>query len=124
MEIRFVTRGEGQALALMCQRGPELGAAALAAAAPFGNRLPGMTALYRFTGAEGQIFDAPIASDAPFRRIVFIGIGESEPSPLGHERWAAHAVKRVLATGIESLVLQAESKGVETACHAAIGARL
>ncbi|MEQ1493419.1 MAG: hypothetical protein ABL932_23025 [Terricaulis sp.] len=89
MEIRFVTRGEGQALALMCQRGPELGAAALAAAAPFGNRLPGMTALYRFTGAEGQIFDAPIASDAPFRRIV-----------------------------------QAESKGVETACHAAIGARL
>ena len=64
-----------------------------------------------------------------FARVLVIGVGKADAADgMAVERWAGHAVKRMLTSGAEKLVLQPDAlPGVskaEAGAHAAMGARL
>jgi leucyl aminopeptidase len=70
---------------------------------------------------------APEGIDFP--RVLVIGVGKAEAADgMSVERWAGHAVRRVLTSGAEKLVLQPDAlpavTKAEAGAHAAMGARL
>jgi leucyl aminopeptidase len=83
----------------------------------------------RFTGQAGQVADILAPEGLDYGRVLVIGVGKIEAADaMAVERWAGHAVKRTLTSGVERMVLQPDAlPGVskaEAGAHAAMGARL
>jgi leucyl aminopeptidase len=129
MDIRFVSAGGGDVVAVMATEGGELLAAGKALDGAAGGRIGKAMKAANFKGATGQVADVLAPDGIDFARVLVIGIGKVEGADgMAVERWAGHAVKRVLTSGAEKLVLQPDAlPGVskaESGAHAAMGARL
>ncbi len=129
MDIGFVTAGGGDVVAVMATEGGELLDAAKALDAASGGRIAKAVKATRFTGGAGQVVDVLAPDGVDFSRVLVIGVGKADAADgMAVERWAAHAVKRVITSGAEKLVLQPDAlPGVskaEAGAHAAMGARL
>ena len=129
MDIRFVTAGSGDVVAVMASEGAQLMAAGQALDTASGGRIGKAMKAARFTGGAGQVVDVLAPEGVDFARVLVIGLGKPDGADgLAVERWAGHAVKRVLTSGAEKLVLQPDSlptvSKADAASHAAMGARL
>ena len=129
MEVRFVNEIRGDAVVLMAVEGGALTTAAHALDGRLNGAISRAAQAARFTGAAGTAFEILAPTGVETSRIVVIGLGPVEKiEPLSVERWAGHAIRRLLTSGIEKLVLVADGhKGVtaaESAARAANGARL
>jgi len=129
MDIRFVTAGGGDAVAVMAGEGATLLDAGKALDKAANGRLVKAMAAARFTGGAGQVADILAPEGLDFARVLVIGVGKLDAADgMAVERWAGHAVKRTLTSGAEKLVLQPDAlPGVSKAdagAHAAMGARL
>ncbi|HRP10160.1 MAG TPA: leucyl aminopeptidase [Terricaulis sp.] len=129
MDIRFAPAASGDVVAVMAGDGAALLPAAEALDKAAGGRLTKAMAAMRFTGAAGQVADVLAPEGVDFARVLVIGIGKLDAADgMAVERWAAHAVKRVLTSGAEKLVLQPDALGgvskADAGAHAALGARL
>ena len=129
MDIRFVTAGSGDVVAVMASEGAQLMAAGQALDTASGGRIGKAMKAARFNGGAGQIVDVLAPDGVDFARVLVIGLGKPDGADgLAVERWAGHAVRRVLTSGAEKLVLQPDAlPGVskaDAASHAAMGARL
>jgi leucyl aminopeptidase len=128
MDIRFVTAGSGEVVAVMAGEGGELFGAGKALDSASGGRIAKAMKAAGFKGGAGQVVDVLAPDGVDFDRVLVIGVGKAEAvDGMGVERWAGHAVKRTL-TAVEKLVLQPDAlAGVaiaEAGAHAAMGARL
>ncbi|UPT61374.1 MAG: leucyl aminopeptidase [Hyphomonadaceae bacterium JAD_PAG50586_4] len=128
MDIRFVTAGSGEVVAVMAGEGGELFGAGKALDSASGGRIAKAMKAAGFKGGAGQVVDVLAPDGVDFSRVLVIGVGKAEAADgMGVERWAGHAVKRTL-TAVEKLVLQPDAlPGVaiaEAGAHAAMGARL
>ncbi len=129
MEIRFVTAGGGDVLAVMASEGGHLLPAAQAIDAATGGRVTKALGAIRFSGGLGSAVDLLALEAVDYARVLVLGVGKAESADgMSVERWAGHAVKRTLTSGAEKLVLQPDAlPGVslaEAGAHAALGARL
>ncbi|HYD73327.1 MAG TPA: leucyl aminopeptidase [Candidatus Binatia bacterium] len=129
MDIRFVTAGGGDVVAVMAIEGGDLLEAGKALDSAASGRLSKAVKATRFTGAAGQVVDVLAPEGVDFTRVLVIGVGKVDGADsMTVERWAGHAVRRVLTSGAEKLVLQPDAlPGVtkaEAGAHAAMGARL
>jgi leucyl aminopeptidase len=129
MDIRFVTAGGGDAVAVMAIEGGDLLEAGKALDSASSGRISKAVKATRFTGAAGQVVDVLAPEGTDFARVLVIGVGKADAADsMTVERWAGHAVRRVLTSGAEKLVLQPDAlPGVtkaEAGAHAAMGARL
>ncbi|MBL8548114.1 MAG: leucyl aminopeptidase [Hyphomonadaceae bacterium] len=129
MDIRFVTAGGGDVVAVMAADGGELFAAGKALDSAANGRIAKAIKAANFKGGAGQIVDVLAPDGVEFGRILVIGVGKADATDgLAVERWAGHAVKRVLTSGAEKLVLQPDAlpsvSKAEAGSHAAMGARL
>jgi len=129
MDIRFVTAGGGDVVAVMASEGGELFDAGKALDAAAGGRIAKAMKAANFKGGAGQVADVLAPDGVDFARVLVIGVGKADAADgLAVERWAGHAVKRVLTSGAEKVVLQPDAlPGVskaEAGAHAAMGARL
>ncbi len=129
MDIRFVTAGGGDVLAVMASEGGQLSASAQSVDAAGGGRLSKAMGAARFTGGAGSVLDLLAPEGVDYARVLVIGVGKAETADgMAVERWAGHAIRRVLTSGAEKLVLQPDAlPGVskaEAGAHAALGARL
>ncbi len=129
MDIRFVSAGGGDVVAVMALEGGELLAAGKTLDAASHGRIAKAMKAGRFTGGSGQVADVLAPDGIEFSRVLVIGLGKPEAADgLAVERWAGAAVKRVLSSGAEKLVLMPDAlPGVskaEAGSHAAMGARL
>jgi len=129
MDIRFVTAGGGDVVAVMASEGGELLDAGKALDSAANGRLSKAVKATRFTGAAGQIVDVLGPEGIDFMRVLVIGVGKPDAADsMAVERWAGHAVRRVLTSGAERLVLQPDAlpavTKAEAGAHAAMGARL
>jgi len=129
MDIRFAPAASGDVVAVMAGDGAALLPAAEALDKAAGGRLTKAMAAMRFTGAAGQVTDVLAPEGVDFARVLVIGVGKLDAADgMAVERWAAHAVKRVLTSGAEKLVLQPDALGgvskADAGAHAALGARL
>jgi leucyl aminopeptidase len=129
MDIQFVTEGSGDVVAVMAGEGGEFLAAAKALDTSAGGRLTKAAKAARFTGGAGQVVDVLAPDGVDFARVLIIGLGKLDKADgLAVERWAGNAVKRVLTSGAERLVLQPDQlpslARADAAAHAALGARL
>jgi leucyl aminopeptidase len=129
MDVRFQSDPRADAIAVMAVEGAGLTASGQALDAKVGGALTKAIQTSRFNGGVGQVVEvlAPTGVDAS--RILVIGVGAAEKvEPMGVERWAGAAVRRILTSGAEKLALLVDGfKGVsvaEAAAHAGIGARL
>ncbi len=129
MDIRFVTAGSGDVVAVMAGEGGELFAAGKALDTAAGGRIAKAMKAGAFKGGAGQVADILAPDGVDFSRVLVIGVGKPDAADgMAVERWAGQAVKRVLTSGAEKLVLQPDAlPGVskaEAGSHAAMGARL
>jgi len=129
MDIRFVTAGSGDVVAVMATEGGELLAAGKALDSAAGGRIAKAMKAANFKGGAGQVTDILAPDGVDFGRVLVIGVGKPDGADgLAVERWAGHAVKRVLTSGAEKLVLQPDAlpsvSKAEAGSHAAMGARL
>lgn len=129
MDISFKNEARGEAVAVMATEGAKLLAAGQALDAATGGALTRALQATRFTGGAGQMVEVMAPANVEFGRVLVIGVGAQERAEaLAVEKWAGHAVKRVLASGVETLSLHAEGLGgvaaAESAARAALGARL
>ncbi len=129
MDIRFVTAGGGDVVAVMASEGGDLLDAGKALDAASSGRIVKAIKTTRFTGGAGQVVDILAPDGVDFPRVLVIGIGKADAADgIAVERWAGHAVRRTLTSGAEKLVLQPDAlPGVtkaEAGAHAAMGARL
>ncbi len=129
MDIRFVTAGSGDVVAVMATDGGELLAAGKALDAAAGGRIAKAMKAANFKGGAGQVADVLAPDGVDFGRVLVIGVGRADAADgMAVERWAGHAVKRVLTSGAEKLVLQPDAlpsvSKAEAGSHAAMGARL
>ncbi|HVK81145.1 MAG TPA: leucyl aminopeptidase [Verrucomicrobiae bacterium] len=129
MDIRFVTAGSGEVVAVMATEGGELLGAGKALDSASGGRIAKAMKAAGFKGGAGQVVDVLAPGGVDFSRVLVIGVGKAEAADgMGVERWAGYAVKRRLTAGVEKLVLQPDAlPGVaiaEAGAHAAMGARL
>ncbi|MGH6951298.1 MAG: leucyl aminopeptidase [Vitreimonas sp.] len=129
MEIRFVTAGGGDVVAVMSAEGGDLFDAGKALDEKSGGRIAKAMKAARFTGASGQIADILAPEGLDYGRVLVIGVGKTDAADaMAVERWAGHAVKRTLTSGVERIVLQPDSlpsvSKAEAGAHAAMGARL
>jgi leucyl aminopeptidase len=129
MDIRFVTAGSGDVVAVMASEGAQLMAAGQALDTASGGRIAKAMKASRFTGGAGQVVDVLAPDGVDYSRVLVIGVGKPDGADgLAVERWAGHAVKRVLTSGAEKLVLQPDPlptvSKADAAAHAAMGARL
>jgi leucyl aminopeptidase len=129
MDVRFVTEGRGDAVAVMAGEGGQLLPAAQALDAATGGRLAKAITAARFTGGAGQTLDLFAPDGVDFGRVMVIGVGALDRADgLAVERWAGNAVKKVMTSGAEHLVLQPDqlpnvSKS-DAGSRAAFGARM
>ncbi len=129
MDIRFVTAGSGDVVAVMATDGGDLLAAGKALDTAAGGRIAKAMKAANFKGGAGQVTDILAPDGVDFARVLVIGVGKADGADgLAVERWAGHAVKRVLTSGAEKLVLQPDAlpsvSKAEAGSHAAMGARL
>jgi leucyl aminopeptidase len=129
MDIRFVTAGGGDVVAVMAGEGGELFGAGKALDTASNGRIAKAIKAANFKGGPGQVADVLAPEGVDFERVLVIGVGKADAADgMAVERWAGHAVKRVLTSGAEKLVLQPDAlPGVskaESGAHAAMGARL
>ena len=129
MDIRFVTAGGGDVVAVMATDGGELLAAGKALDTASSGRIAKAMKAANFKGGVGQVTDILAPDGVDFARVLVIGVGKPDAADgLAVERWAGHAVKRVLTSGAEKLVLQPDAlpsvSKAEAGSHAAMGARL
>ncbi len=129
MDIRFVTEGRGDALAVMAGENGQLLGAAQALDSQTGGRLAKAVTAGRFTGGAGQVLELLAVDGVDYARVLVIGVGALEKADgLAVERWAGQAVKRTLASGVGKLVLQPDGLPsvsiAEAGAHAAFGAKL
>jgi leucyl aminopeptidase len=129
MDIRFVTAGGGDVVAVMASDGGELTDAAKTLDAASGGRIAKAAKAAHFKGGAGQIVDILAPDGVDFARVLVIGVGKlDEADTMSVERWAANAVKRTLTSGAEKLVLQPDAlpkvSKADAGAHAAMGARL
>ena len=129
MDIRFVTAGSGDVVAVMATDGGELLAAGKALDTAAGGRIAKAMKAANFKGGAGQVTDILAPDGVDFARVLVIGVGKPDAADgMAVERWAGHAVKRVLTSGAEKLVLQPDAlpsvSKAEAGSHAAMGARL
>ncbi|MES1201454.1 MAG: leucyl aminopeptidase [Pseudomonadota bacterium] len=129
MDVKFVTEGRGDAVAVMATEGGQLLAGAQHLDTAMGGRLAKAIAAARFAGGAGQVVDILAPEGVDFARVLVIGVGNAERADgLAVERWAGQAVKRTLASGATKLVLQPDAlpsvAKSEAGAHAAVGARL
>ena len=129
MDIRFVTAGGGDVVAVMATEGGELLGAGKTLDTATSGRIAKAMKAGRFTGGAGQVVDVLAPEGVDYARVLVIGLGKPEAADgLAVERWAGHAVKRVLTSGAEKLVLMPDAlPGVskaEAGSHAGMGARL
>ena len=129
MDIRFVTAGGGDVVAIMATEGGELLDAGKALDAATSGRIAKAIKAARFTGGAGQVADVLAPEGIDFARVLVIGVGKADGADgMTIERWAGHAVKRTLTSGAEKLVLQPDAlptvSKAEAGAHAAMGARL
>lgn len=129
MEISFKTDARADAVAVMATDGGALMPAAQGLDAKAGGALTRALAATRFTGAPGQMVELLAPANLDVGRVLIIGVGaQDKADPLTVERWAGHAVRRVLASGAESIALHAEGLGgvaaAEASARAAVGAGL
>lgn len=129
MDIRFVTAGGGDVVAVMASEGGELLAAGKALDTAAGGRIAKAMKAANFKGGAGQVTDILAPDGVDFARVLVIGVGKADAADgIAVERWAGHAVKRVLTSGAEKLVLQPDGlpsvSKAEAGSHAAMGARL
>lgn len=129
MDIRFVTAGGGDVVAVMASEGGDLLDAGKALDSASGGRIAKAVKATRFSGGAGQVVDVLAPDGVDFSRVLVIGVGKLDAADsMTVERWAGHAVRRVLTSGAERLVLQPDAlPGVskaEAGAHAAMGARL
>lgn len=129
MDISFKTEARADALAVMATEGATLMAAGQALDAKASGALTRAIGATRFTGAPGQMVEVLAPAGLDVGRVMVIGVGAAEKAdPLTVERWAGHAVRRVLASGVESLGLHTEGLGgvaaAEASARAAVGAGL
>ncbi|MBX3429249.1 MAG: leucyl aminopeptidase [Hyphomonadaceae bacterium] len=129
MDIRFVTAGGGDVVAVMATDGGDLLAAGKALDAAASGRIAKAMKAANFRGGAGQVTDILAPDGVDFARVLVIGIGKADAADgMTVERWAGHAVKRVLTSGAEKLVLQPDAlpsvSKAEAGAHAAMGARL
>jgi leucyl aminopeptidase len=129
MDIRFVTAGSGDVVAVMAAEGGDLFEAGKAMDEKAGGRLTKAMKAARFTGQAGQVADILAPEGLDYARVLVIGIGKTEGADaMAVERWAGHAVKRTLTSGVERMVLHPDAlpsvSKAESGAHAAMGARL
>ncbi|MBL8538494.1 MAG: leucyl aminopeptidase [Hyphomonadaceae bacterium] len=129
MDVRFVTAGGGDVVAVMAGEGGQLLPAAQALDAATGGRIAKAMKAVRFTGGLGSAIDVLAPEGVEFSRILVIGVGKPESADsMAVERWAGHAVRRTITSGAEKLVLQPDAlpnvSKAEAGAHAAMGARL
>ncbi len=129
MDIRFVTAGGGDVVAVMATEGGELLDAGKALDSSTNGRIAKAIKAANFKGGAGQAVDVLAPEGVDFARVLVIGVGKPDAADgMAVERWAGHAVKRTLTSGAEKLVLQPDAlPGVskaEAGAHAALGARL
>jgi len=129
MDIRFVTAGSGDVVAVMATDGGELLGAGKALDTAAGGRIAKAMKAASFKGGAGQVTDVLAPDGVDFARVLVIGVGKPDAADgMAVERWAGHAVKRVLTSGAEKLVLQPDAlpsvSKAEAGSHAAMGARL
>ncbi|MEQ1818758.1 MAG: leucyl aminopeptidase [Terricaulis sp.] len=129
MDIRFVTAGSGDVVAVMATDGGDLLAAGKALDTAAGGRIAKAMKAANFKGGAGQVTDILAPDGVDFARVLVIGVGKADGADgMAVERWAGHAVKRVLTSGAEKLVLQPDAlpsvSKAEAGSHAAMGARL
>jgi leucyl aminopeptidase len=129
MQIRFVNEARGEAVAVMAAEGPTLLPSATAIDKATKGRLSKALTAARFTGKPGQVVEllAPDGVDAA--RVLVIGVGAAgDVDARAVERWAGHAVKRLLTSGVETLSLHADAVGgvvaAQAGASAALGAKL
>jgi leucyl aminopeptidase len=129
MDIRFVTAGGGDVVAVMAGEGGDLLASGKALDTASGGRIAKAMKAANFKGTAGQVADILAPEGVDFARVVVIGLGKLDAADgMAVERWAGHAVKRTLTSGAEKLVLQPDAlpsvSKAEAGSHAAMGARL
>ena len=129
MDIRFVTEGKGDTIAVMASEGAVLAARGQALEMRTGGAIARAVAASRFTGAAGQVLEIMSPHGVEAGRLLVIGVGAIDKvDPLVVERWAGAAVRRVLTSGAEHLVLMPDpypgAPIAEAAARAAAGARL
>lgn len=129
MDIKFVTAASGDAVAVMGGEGGALFAAGQALDEATKGRIGKALKAARFTGGAGQIVDILAPEGVDFGRVLVVGVGKPDAADgLAVERWAGHAVKKLLTSGVEKLVLQPDQlpsvAKAEAGAHAALGARL
>src|SRR5437763_69078 len=94
MDIRFVTAGSGDVVAVMASEGAQLMAAGQALDTASGGRIAKAMKASRFTGGAGQVVDVLAPDGVDFSRVLVIGVGKPDGADgLAVERWAGHAVK-------------------------------
>lgn len=129
MDISFKNDARADAVAVMAGEGATLLAAGQAMDAKTGGALARALAATRFTGAPGQMVEVMAPAGIEAGRVLVIGVGAADKADgLTVEKWAGHAVKRVIASGVETLALHAEALGgiaaAESSARAAVGAGL
>jgi len=109
MDIRFVTAGGGDVVAVMATEGGDLLDAGKALDSATSGRIAKAIKAANFKGGAGQVVDILAPDGVDFARVLVIGVGKAEAADgMGVERWAGHAVKRTL-TAVEKLVLQPDA---------------
>ncbi|MDX2233756.1 MAG: leucyl aminopeptidase [Hyphomonadaceae bacterium] len=129
MDVSFKNDARADAVAVMATDGAALLAAGQALDAKTQGALTRAMAATRFTGAPGQMVEVLAPANLDAGRVLVIGLGPQDKADgLMVEKWAAHAVRRVLASGVEVLALHADGIGgiaaAEASARAAVGAGL
>ena len=129
MDITFKNEARGEAVAVMAGEGAALLSAGQALDARTGGAITRALQATRFTGGAGQMVEIMAPANLEHGRVLVIGVGaQDKADALVVEKWAGHAVRRVLASGVETLSLHAEGLGgvaaAEAAARAAVGAGL
>ncbi len=127
MDVKFVTEGRGDAIAVMAVEGGAITPHGQTIGA--GGVIEKAAAAARFTGASGQVLEILAPAGIEAGRLLVIGVGAPDKvEPLSVERWAGAAVRRLIASGAEKLVLLPDGfpavPAAEAAARAACGARL
>ncbi len=129
MDVQFVSEARGDALVVMAAQDAELLPIAKALDATLGGRISRAAAASRFTGALGQALDLLAPEGVDFARVLVVGVGKAETADaLTVERWAAHAMRRLITSGAVQVAFSPEAlpnlSAAKAAAHAATGARL
>ena len=129
MDISFKNEARADAVAVMAGDGAALFAAGQALDVKTGGAISRAIQATRFKGAPGQMVEIMAPANLDCGRVLVIGVGAPDKADaLVVEKWAGHAVRRTIASGVESLALHAEGLGgvaaAESAARAAVGAGL